>query len=72
MTETNIKTENISTVENAVLHKLILFNSNHIWDDVVNQLRKATGYNIIQCERIAIMGAHKKAKQFKARVIFRN
>ncbi|MBK8983768.1 MAG: ATP-dependent Clp protease adaptor ClpS [Ignavibacteria bacterium] len=61
MTETNIKTENISTDENAVLHKLILFNSNHIWDDVVNQLRKATGYNIIQCEQIAII-AHTKGK----------
>lgn len=43
------------------LRKLILYNSNHLWDDVINQLRKATGYDIHQCEQIAIF-AHTKGK----------
>lgn len=44
-----------------VLRRLILFNSNHFWDDVVLQLRKATGFDIIQCEQIAII-AHTTGK----------
>lgn len=43
------------------LHKLILYNSNHFYDDVINQLQKATGFDIIQCEQIAII-AHTKGK----------
>ena len=43
------------------LRKLILYNSNHLWDDVINQLRKATGYDILRCEQIAII-AHTKGK----------
>ena len=43
------------------LHRLILFNSNHFYDDVITQLQKATGYDIIQCEQIAII-AHTKGK----------
>jgi len=61
MTGTITETENITTDENAVLHKLILFNSNHIWDDVIIQLSKATGYSNMQCEQIAII-AHTKGK----------
>ena len=38
---------------------LILYNSSHIWDDVVLQLQKATGYDLIKCEQIAII-AHTK------------
>ncbi len=44
-----------------ILRKLILFNSNHFWDDVVLQLQKATGFDIIQCEQIAII-AHTTGK----------
>ena len=41
--------------------KLVLFNSSHYWDDVVRQLQKATGFDILQCEQIAIL-AHTKGK----------
>ena len=41
--------------------RLVLFNSNHFWDDVVKQLQKATGFDILQCEQIAIL-AHTKGK----------
>jgi hypothetical protein len=43
------------------LHKLILYNSNHFYDDVIQQLMKATGFDTIQCEQIAII-AHTKGK----------
>ncbi|MEP7145494.1 MAG: ATP-dependent Clp protease adaptor ClpS [bacterium] len=43
------------------LRKLILFNSNHIWDDVILQIQKATGYDLVQCEQIATI-AHTKGK----------
>jgi hypothetical protein len=43
------------------LHRLILYNSNHYYDDVIQQLMKATGYDTIQCEQIAII-AHTKGK----------
>ena len=43
------------------LRKLILFNSGHLWDEVITQLRLATGFDIIQCEQIAIF-AHTKVK----------
>ena len=41
--------------------KLILYNSSHFWDDVVSQLQKATGFDILQCEQIAMI-AHTKGK----------
>lgn len=41
--------------------KLILYNSNHTWDDVLNQLELATGYDMLHCEQIAII-AHTKGK----------
>jgi hypothetical protein len=44
-----------------VLHKLILYNSNHIWEDVIRQLQKATGYDIVHCEQIAVI-AHTKGQ----------
>ena len=40
---------------------LILFNSGHYWDEVVTQLQKATGFDILQCEQIAMI-AHTKGK----------
>ncbi len=43
------------------IRKLILFNSSHFWDDVVSQLQKATGFDILQCEQIAMI-AHTKGK----------
>ena len=43
------------------LRKLILFNSVHTWEDVILQLQKATGFDIIQCEQIAVI-AHTKGK----------
>jgi ATP-dependent Clp protease adapter protein ClpS len=45
----------------AELRKLILFNSTHTWDDVILQIQKATGYDIIHCEQIATI-AHTKGK----------
>lgn len=45
----------------AELKKLILFNSSHIWDDVILQIQKATGFDIIHCEQIATI-AHTKGK----------
>jgi len=49
--------------ENTVieLRKLILFNSTHIWDEVVYQLEKATGFDSLHCEQIAMI-AHTKGK----------
>jgi len=41
--------------------KLILYNSNHLWEDVIEQLRKATNYDIIHCEQIAVI-AHTKGQ----------
>lgn len=43
------------------MRRLILYNSNHFYDDVITQLQKATGYDTIQCEQIAII-AHTKGK----------
>ena len=43
------------------MRKLVLFNSDHIWDDVVHQLMKATGYDQLHCEQIALI-AHTKGK----------
>ncbi len=45
----------------AEMRRLILFNSSHIWDDVVEQLSKATGYDNLHCEQIALI-AHTKGK----------
>lgn len=47
--------------EIPTLRKLILYNSNHIWEDVILQLQKATGFDLIHCEQIAII-AHTKGK----------
>jgi hypothetical protein len=43
------------------LKKLILYNSGHVWNEVIFQLQKATGFDIIQCEQIALI-AHTKGK----------
>jgi len=43
------------------LHQLILYNSNHLWEDVINQLQKATNFDIVHCEQIAVI-AHTKGK----------
>ncbi|MDD5361751.1 MAG: ATP-dependent Clp protease adaptor ClpS [Ignavibacteria bacterium] len=48
-------------IESTDKRKLILFNSEHFWDQVISQLQKATGFDIIQCEQIAII-AHTKGK----------
>lgn len=61
MSDTILKEKFISDDESDVLHKLIIFNSGHIWDEVIIQLQKATGFDIIQCEQIAII-AHTKGK----------
>ncbi|MFZ1323308.1 MAG: hypothetical protein WAT71_17265 [Ignavibacteria bacterium] len=61
MSDTIYKEKIISYDESEVLHKLIIFNSSHIWDDVIIQLQKGTGFDIIQCEQIAII-AHTKGK----------
>lgn len=43
------------------LRKLILFNSGHTWDDVILQIQKATGYDLVHSEQIAMI-AHTKGK----------
>ncbi|HMQ68166.1 MAG TPA: ATP-dependent Clp protease adaptor ClpS [Ignavibacteria bacterium] len=52
-----ISSENISDE----LRKLIIYNSDHLWDDVTAQLHKATGYDNVHCEQIAVI-AHTKGK----------
>jgi len=42
-------------------YQLILYNSNHLWEDVIVQLQKATRYDIIHCEQIATI-AHTKGQ----------
>lgn len=51
------------TKENStnVIHRLVLYNSNHIWEDVIAQLQKATKYDILHCEQIAVI-AHTTGK----------
>jgi hypothetical protein len=44
-----------------VTRKLELYNSAHYWDDVVRQINKATGYDLLHCEQIAVI-AHTKGK----------
>jgi ATP-dependent Clp protease adapter protein ClpS len=51
----------ITDIESPTIKKLILYNSNHIWEQVILQLKKATGFDIIQCEQIAVI-AHTKGK----------
>jgi ATP-dependent Clp protease adapter protein ClpS len=53
--------KSITEDEVPVLRKLFLFNSMHFWDDVVIQLQKATGFDILHCEQIAMI-AHTKGK----------
>ncbi len=55
------KVQSVTDIESPVLRKLILFNSNHVWEQVILQLQKATGFDIIQCEQIAVI-AHTKGK----------
>lgn len=43
------------------LRKLILYNSSHYWETVIIQLKKATGYDEMHCEQIALI-AHTKGK----------
>ncbi|MCX6163665.1 MAG: ATP-dependent Clp protease adaptor ClpS [Ignavibacteriae bacterium] len=52
-----ITTEDITDV----IRQLILYNSNHMWDDVITQLQKATKYDIVHCEQIAVI-AHTTGK----------
>lgn len=44
-----------------VIRKLVLFNSQHFWDDVVKQLHKATRFDLVHCEQIAMI-AHTTGK----------
>ena len=55
------KEKDNSDINVLELRKLILFNSSHIWDEVILQLEKATGFDIIHCEQIATI-AHTKGK----------
>ena len=59
----NVKTLDKVTDKNTAgeMFKLVLFNSSHIWDDVIFQLQKATGYDLVHCEQIATI-AHTKGK----------
>lgn len=51
----------VTDTDVPVLCRLILYNSHHFWDDVILQVQKATGYDILHCEQIAII-AHTKGK----------
>jgi ATP-dependent Clp protease adapter protein ClpS len=53
--------KNITDDEVPVLRRLFIFNSMHFWDDVVRQLKKATGFDVLQCEQIAVI-AHTTGK----------
>jgi ATP-dependent Clp protease adapter protein ClpS len=55
------KEQSVTDIESPVKRKLILFNSQHLWEQVILQLQKATGFDIIHCEQIAII-AHTKGK----------
>ncbi|MBC8490440.1 MAG: ATP-dependent Clp protease adaptor ClpS [Bacteroidetes bacterium] len=44
-----------------VIRKLVLYNSQHFWNDVVIQLQKATGFDLVHCEQIAMI-AHTTGK----------
>jgi hypothetical protein len=55
------KEQSVTDIDSPVARKLILFNSGHLWDQVILQLQKATGFDIIQCEQIAVI-AHTKGK----------
>lgn len=57
--ETKVIECEIDELNTSELKKLILFNSSHIWDDVIYQIQKATGFDIIHCEQIAMI-AHTK------------
>ncbi len=59
--DTGISKKEIRDSTADKLSRLILFNSGHIWDDVILQIRKATGYDIVHCEQIAMI-AHTKGK----------
>ncbi len=58
---TKEKESSTTGVDTPELRKLILFNSSHLWDEVIIQLQKATGFDVLQCEQIAII-AHTKGK----------
>lgn len=59
----SIKTKEYEDFDGSVaeMRKLLLFNSTHTWDEVIEQLMKATGYDGIHCEQIAMI-AHTKGK----------
>lgn len=61
MQKTIKKTDSADSTGVKEKHKLILFNSSHVWDDVIIQLEKATGYELLHCEQIALI-AHTKGK----------
>lgn len=61
MQKTITETDSEDTTGLKEIPKLILFNSSHIWDDVIIQLIKATGYDVMHCEQIALI-AHTKGK----------
>lgn len=59
--DTKILEKEINESIVADIKKLILFNSTHLWDEVILQIQKATGFDIIHCEQIATI-AHTKGK----------
>ena len=60
MSEITKHIEKITVDEDVpAIRKLILFNSYHFWEEVILQLQKATGFDTVHCEQIAII-AHTK------------
>ena len=58
---TKEKELSVTDIGTPAQRKLLIYNSAHFWEQVILQLQKATGFDIVQCEQIAII-AHTKGK----------
>lgn len=58
---TKEKDLSVTNIETPTQKKLLIYNSAHFWEQVILQLQKATGFDVIHCEQIAII-AHTKGK----------
>lgn len=58
---TKEKDLSVTNIETPTQKKLLIYNSAHFWEKVILQLQKATGFDVIHCEQIAII-AHTKGK----------
>lgn len=56
-----VKKQEETGIGEDIPKKLLLFNSIHVWEEVIMQIHKATGFDIVHCEQIAMI-AHTKGK----------